>query len=137
MKKVTRKATATRKTSVVKKVKTFLTDEKATAKWALKKVKSAAKLPKSMQTKRKKTNKAPPESLYMNVHPDPAHSPGHRTMNLKKQFKKEHTGPKTQPQNESARNHMTRAAGFKRTAATNRRIITGAAVGKTGQIVIK
>ena len=55
-------------------------------------------------------------------------------MNLRKQVQK--AGQKTRPQDESALNHMARNDRIKR-STVNRRIINGAALGKTGQIVIK
>lgn len=86
----------------------------------IKKVRKSAK-PKS-------SSESSAESLYMKTSSDPAHSPGHRKMNLKENAQAEIKGAKTQ---------MTRADKIKRTSAMNRRIITGAALGKTGQIVFK
>lgn len=74
---------------------------------------------------RKKTG-AIIESLFMNNHLDPAHSPGHRKLNLidPAQKKRKFFG------------HLQKVEAVNRTT-TNRRIITGAALGKTGQLVIK
>lgn len=107
-----KKAKSIRKNAVIKKAKTFLSRKKT------KKVSAALK----------PTSTALADSLYMNAVSDPAHSPGHRKMNLKENSRAEKRGPK---------NRMTRADRVQRTSATNRRIITGAALGKTGQIVFK
>lgn len=68
------------------------------------------------------------DSLYMNAGSDPAHSPGHRTMNLKATNSQglRRKGPKSK---------MTREDQVQRTSATNRRIITGAALGKAGRLL--
>lgn len=68
------------------------------------------------------------DSIYMSSATDPAHSPGHRKMNLKDGAHAQKRGPQTR---------MTKADKIQRTSATNRRIITGAALGKTGQITLK
>ena len=110
MKKTAKKTKTKKKTgsSIVKKAKTFLAGKKATQKWA------------TVQ-KKKGTEKTSPnlaDSLYINKDSDPAHSPGHRKMNLKEKFG-EKKGSKTHPQNGSSLNNMTRAARVKRTSATN------------------
>lgn len=75
------------------------------------------------------------ESLYIGAGSDPAHAAGHKKMNIRDQFKK--AGYKNKAQDEHSLNHMAASDKIKRTSSTNRRIITGAAIGKTGQIVIK
>ncbi len=75
-------------------------------------------------------------ALFTTTEKDPAHSPGHRKMNLKDKFAQT-SGVKNQPQNMSAVNNMSRADLIQRQSGTNRRIITGAAMGKTGRITIK
>lgn len=65
--------------------------------------------------------------------PDPAHRPGHRTINVEANFSGK-KGAKVHLQ-DSAVNRMSRSDKIKRTSRTNRRIISGAAVGKTGRIV--
>lgn len=95
-----------------------------------------AKKKASTTTARKKVTKAStkfrkPEindSIYMSNATDPAHSPGHRKMNLK---------DSSYPQKQAPQTRMTKADKIQRTSATNRRIITGAALGKTGQITLK
>jgi hypothetical protein len=67
---------------------------------------------------------------------DLAHSPGHRKINLQNEFSHK-SGIKTEPQNASAQNNMARDNRIKRTNSSHRRIITGAALGKTGRITIK
>jgi len=106
-----KKAKTSRQSAVIKKAKAFLSPKKTK--------KSAAK---------KSSSEGLADSLYMNTSSDPAHSPGHRKMNLKENSLIEKKGPNTT---------MTRADKIKRTSATNRRIITGAALGKTGQVVFK
>ena len=106
-----KKAKTSRKNAVIKKAKAFLSRKKTK--------KASARKPASASLA---------DSLYMNAASDPAHSPGHRKMNLKENSRAEKRGPK---------NRMTRADKVQRTSATNRRIITGAALGKTGQIVFK
>lgn len=104
-----KKAKTSRKNAVITKAKAFLSRKKS----------------KKKVTTRKSAVVA--DSLYMISSSDPAHSPGHRTMDLKKNSRSEIKGPP---------NTMTKADRIKRTA-TNRRVITGAALGKTGQITIK
>ncbi len=86
--------------------------------------------------KKAKKDSAPKKAPGSKTASDPAHMPGHRKMNIKEKFETP-TGSKNQAQNASALNNMSRADRVKRTSSTNRRIITGAAVGKTGQVVIK
>ena len=118
------KATSTKaqiksKSRVVKKVKSFLSAKKGKSK-----VKA-------------KQEKLPAESLYINTSFDPAHSPGHRKMNLKDQLKKENaSAQKTHPQNDSALNNMSPSVVIKRNSV-HRKIITGATLGKTGQMAKK
>lgn len=100
-----------RKNTVIKKAKAFLSRKKT----------------KKTATRRA-SSKNLAESVYMSPHSDPAHSPGHRKMNLKADSKKIKKG---------STSRITRADKIQRTSATNRRIITGAALGKTGQIVFK
>ena len=81
---------------------------------------------KSSKKRTKKRGSKSPESEFMNVKSeDHAHSPGHRKMNMKETAKPTmaHAFPK--------------ATKSKRPTATlrSRRIITGAAVGKTGRII--
>lgn len=96
-----------------------------------------AKVAAKATAKRKAKASEPKEahSLFMSAPQDPAHSPGHRKMNIKDNFAST-TGSKTQTQGSAAK-HLARADKIKQTSATNRRIITGAAIGKTGQITIK
>lgn len=101
---------------------------------AVRKIKTAAAKKNTSSTDRRKSY-ALAESEFIASGADPAHAPGHKKMNLRSQFDK--TGHKSTPQNGRALNNMSAANKIKRTSATNRRIITGAAVGKTGQIVIK
>jgi hypothetical protein len=107
-----KKTKTSRKNAVIKKAKAFLSRKKS----------------KKTSAYRKTESQNLADSLYMKTTKDPAHSPGHRKMNLKENSQAEKRGPK---------NRMTRADRVKRTSATNRRIITGAALGKTGQIVFK
>lgn len=100
------------------------------------KKKSLLQKAKAILTKKKDKSGELADSQFMNADSDPAHMPGHRKMKLKDKFAK-HTGSKNHAQDESSLNNMTRSAQIKRTSGTNRRIITGAAVGKTGQVVIK
>ncbi|MBC7371712.1 MAG: hypothetical protein H7326_09110 [Bdellovibrionaceae bacterium] len=68
----------------------------------------------------------PAESEFLNVEADDiAHSPGHRKMNLKEAAK---------PSAKSAFKGATKSKSA-RAPLANRRIITGAAVGKTGRVV--
>ena len=60
---------------------------------------------------------------------DPAHSPGHRKLKIKTSAKSK----KTKPQNESAENNMARNNRIQQTESNQRRVITGAALGKTGR----
>ncbi len=101
------------------------------------KTKSKIKVPSPPKTKapvkEPKESQQEPHSIYVHPEKDPAHKPGHRKMNLKDKLEK-HTGPKNQPQDESALNNMARNDIIYQTSGTNRRIISGAAIGKTGRI---
>ncbi len=101
------------------------------------KTKTATKSISKTITTPQKRNKsyALADSAYIHSDSDPAHAPGHKKMNLRNQFEK--TGQKNTSQNAQALNNMSASSKIKRTSSTNRRIITGAAIGKTGQIVIK
>ncbi len=97
---------------------------------------------KKATAKRAKTNAKPIEKKTGNgpafnlEKKDVAHSPGHRKMNIQKEFSHK-SGMKTEPQNESAMNYMARNDSIKRTTSSQRRVITGAALGKTGRVTIK
>lgn len=121
MKKAVSKKSAATAKSKVKSVKK--TRKKASA------VKAKAK---KSTTKRKKA--AAPKSEFISpAQQSPAHRPGHRKLNVSDNFT-DKQGAKVHIQ-DSALNQMTRADQIRRTSKTNRRIITGAAVGKTGRIV--
>ena len=143
MKKVKKTINQVRKTTAKKKSRSTSVKAKAKTAHRIKILSSNRNKKSSAKANVKKAAKARPITIHeftdsSYIHPkaeDPAHMPGHRKMNLKEQFQK--GGSKTRPQNDSARNHMTRENNFKRTSAANRRIITGAAVGKTGRISIK
>lgn len=88
---------------------------------------------KKLTTKTKQAaKKKKPEPLFKSEIHDPAHSPAHRKLNISDNYP-EHSGAKVHIQ-ESALNNL---ANVKRSHSKNRRIITGAAVGKTGRIIIK
>lgn len=127
------------------KSKTKIKAKKKTA--AKKKPKSKKKASKlntrigqKATTSQAKKNTAPKfqekSAFFSTTEKDPAHRPGHRKMNLKDQLAKQ-SGDTNQPQNQSAMNNMSRANRIQRQSAANRRIITGAALGKTGRITIK
>lgn len=67
--------------------------------------------------------------------PDIAHSPGHRRLNKLDKFT-EPKGPKVQLQ-EAAINNLSNSDIIKKHNSRHRRIINGAAIGKTGRIIIK
>lgn len=70
-----------------------------------------------------------PGRMPIAENPDPAHALGHRRLSVKASPK----GKKTRVQDESAENNMARNDRIKRNESNQRRIITGAAVGKTGR----
>lgn len=90
---------------------------------------------KSRTTASKKTKKNSPKSIIYKPLSNPAQAPGHRKLNILQNFP-EHNGEKVHLQ-ESAVNAMANADTMKRKNSKNRKIITGAAVGKTGRIIIK
>ncbi|AGH94577.1 hypothetical protein [Pseudobdellovibrio exovorus] len=98
-----------------------------------KKIKSTAKKSGSPKRGQKKIPLIAPSEFLPQTPPDPSKKPGHRTLNLKDNFQ-ERSGAKTHTQ-ESANQYMSRAEQIRRTSRTNRRVITGAAIGKTGRIV--
>ena len=65
---------------------------------------------------------------------DPSQAPGHRNIDLKKNS---HPNPADAERSENARHNLTRADKVNQNKTSQRRIITGAAVGKTGRIVSK
>jgi hypothetical protein len=65
----------------------------------------------------------------MTQNEDPAHSPGHRKL----KFKASPKGKKNKPQNESAENNMARNSRIQQKESNQRRVITGAAIGKYGR----
>lgn len=66
---------------------------------------------------------------------DVAHSPGHRKLNKMNIFS-EPKGPKVHLQ-EAAVNNMSNSDIIRKHNSRHRRIISGAAIGKTGRIIIK
>jgi hypothetical protein len=93
-----KKAKTIRKNAVIKKPQVFLSHNK-----------------NKKASGRKPISQNLADSLYLNIANDPAHSPGHRKINLKESARAEKRGPK---------NRMTRADKVQRTSATNRRIIS-------------
>jgi len=89
---------------------------------------------KKILTKKTSSKSKPAKSKPLNDN-NPAHSPGHRKLNIIDNFP-EHSGAKVHIQ-ESAVNNLANVDKMKRVNSKNRRIITGAALGKTGRIVIK
>lgn len=76
------------------------------------------------KNKTKKSSSALAESKYIGTDADPAHAPGHKKVNLKAGSTAPTSG-------------LSASSKIKKPPTTNRRIITGAALGKTGQMVIK
>lgn len=89
----------------------------------------------TLQSIKTKSNIVKKNILFKTEQIDPAHSYGHRKMNLNENLPK-HSGAKVQLQ-DSAINTLANSDKIRRTNSKNRRIITGATVGKTGRIVIK
>jgi hypothetical protein len=100
--------------------------KKATAKKTAVSAKKKTVAGKNAATPQSK-NSAPAEahSLYLNTTKDDAHSPGHRKMNLKQQ---------AHPASSDAFSHES-SAKVKKAPLSSRRVITGAALGKTGRII--
>lgn len=83
-----------------------------------------------------KKNKTIPKKVVLKPEvADPAHSYGHRKLNIIENFP-ENSGPKVLLQ-ESAVNTLSNSDKMRRNNSKNRRIITGATIGKTGRIIIK
>lgn len=115
------KKTRTKKKTSLKKV--LLKSKKK----ARKKVAAKSNLKLQLKTK-SKLKKKPPSA-------DIAHRPGHRRLNKSDEFAK-HNGPKVHLQ-ESAVNALANSDIIKKHNSRHRRIISGAAIGKTGRIIIK
>ena len=96
---------------------------------------------KKTSTREKKNTKAvqpmvaKPNSFNL-IELDPVHSPGHRKMNLKSKFD-EARGVKLSSQNVSTIKNIAASNRVQRIFTRNRRVITGATLGKTGRITIK
>lgn len=120
-----------KKTATKKKIQKKSATKKPASKKALRKKISA----KRSQAKAAKKLAGPPQHhtprILPNTNIDPAHSPGHRKLKRKDQFT-DSSGVKTHLQ-KSAIENMSNSQKIRRTNV-NRRIITGAAVGKTGRI---
>lgn len=110
-KKKTTKAKA--KTGLISKIKSLVKGKKASPGRA---IKNALKTKKSTR-------------LAISETEDPAHAPGHRKMNLKNK----EGGKKNRAQDESSLNNMTRSARIAQNESNQRKVITGAAVGKAGR----
>lgn len=134
MKKRTQTKKAKAKKVTAKKKITAKSKKTTTKKSVASKAKPKKASPQK-STRTKPTKKIPliaPSEFLPQTPPNPSKKPGHRTLNLKDNFQ-ERSGPKTHTQ-ESANQYMSRAEQIRRTSRTNRRVITGAAIGKTGRI---
>lgn len=85
-------------------------------------------------SKRKVKSSAKLTSASIENISNPAHSYGHRKMNLKKDFDLD-TSAKTHTRNLSATNNVTRADIVARQESPQRRIISGASLNKKGRLV--
>lgn len=108
----------------------------------VKKLKKTDSKSKTIKGKKKSTlsalkKKKPPVSENTNVSDvnNPSHRFGHRKLNIIENFP-EHSGSKVHLQ-ESAVNNMANSDRIKRTNSSNRKVITGATIGKTGRIIVK
>ncbi len=110
-KKKTTKAKA--KTGLISKIKSLVKGKKASPGRAYK---NALKTKKSTR-------------LTIADEADPAHAPGHRNLKIKTGK----GGKKNRAQDESSLNNMTGNARIAKTESNQRRLITGAALGKTGR----
>lgn len=127
-----KKTVARKKVSTVKSKAQSKTTKKTRGKSTVK-AKSKTNSAKKTATRKRKKSAAPKSEFISPQQQSPAHSPGHRKVNILDNFTDKH-GTKVHLQ-DSAVNQMTRADQIRRTSKTNRRIISGAAVGKTGRIV--
>ncbi len=105
-------------------------------KTAKKSVKSTAKTTlKKKSVKPAKKLELKPKVPVKPLAPDPAHSPGHKKMQKIDKFT-EHSRGNVHMQ-EAAANTVSKSEIIRKQNSRHRRIITGAAVGKTGRIIIK
>jgi hypothetical protein len=104
------------------------------------KVKAKPKI--QAQSKKSLLNKKKPKDIKDSVphssfihkeSEDKAHSPGHRKLNVKDSFV-ENGGHVKSYQQEAAVNNMSNSNRMRRHTSAQRRVITGAAIGKTGRI---
>lgn len=128
-----KKKTVARKTASTVKSKAKSKIIKKTRGKSSVKATAKAKSVKKAATRKRKKSVAPKSEFISPQKQSPAHSPGHRKVNILDNFTEKH-GSKVHLQ-DSAVNQMTRADQIRRTSRTNRRVISGAAVGKTGRIV--
>lgn len=113
----------------MKNVARILKKKIGTKKNLLKKQKSKKSLTKVFT---KKTKKGASKILNKPTTPDPAHRPGHRKLNRLDNFTKR-SGSKVHIQESAVANGDK----VRRIHSANRRIVTGATIGKTGRIIIK
>lgn len=146
MKKATKK-TSTKKTTKKVSAKTSVKKSAQTTSKKNKKAKKTAKSTKKTKRSiteimldilRKRAGRHNPiqaELLGEEVNTeDPSKAPGHRHLDIKSQSG---ANPADGNHSETARKNLTRADKVNRNSSAQRRIITGAAVGKTGRIVSK
>lgn len=143
-KKATKQMTKKTTKKVTKKTATKKTTAKANKKPSAKKTTLKAKKSKKsvtqvmreiLEKQQAHHNPIQAELLGEEVNSDdPAKAPGHRNLDIKGTSS---ANPADSARSESARQNLTRADKVNRNTSAQRRIITGAAVGKTGRIVNK
>lgn len=112
------------------------TKKKTAKKISQKSVRSTAK--RTLKTKKAQPAKkleSKPKVPVKPLTPDPAHSPGHKKMQKTDKFT-EHSRGNVHMQ-EAAANTVSKSEIIRKQNSRHRRIITGAAMGKTGRIIIK